>query len=342
MRVAMYYNNRDVRQEERPVPRIGPDELLVKVMASGICGTDVMEWYRVKKAPLVLGHEIAGEIVEVGDRVQGFLPGNRVFVSHHVPCNQCRYCLNGHTSVCDILRSTNFDPGGFAEYIRVPKVNVELGTFVLPEEVSFEEGSFIEPVACIVHGQKLARLTPGQSVLVMGSGISGLLHLQGAHARGADRVIATDINPYRLKMARDLGADEAISATENVPKRLREANHGRLADLVILCTGAPAAIEQAMESVDRGGTILFFAPTAAGVDVSMPLYELWRNEVTLTTSYAGSPEDIIEAIQLIRDHCLRVREMITHRLTLAEAGLGFELVTRAEESMKVILEPQRP
>ncbi len=157
MRVAMYYNNRDVRLEEMPVPSIGPGELLVRIKASGICGTDVMEWYRVKKAPLVLGHEISGEIASVGEGVEHFRIGDRVFVSHHVPCNSCRYCLSGHHSVCDTLRQTRFDPGGYAEYIRVPKINVELGTFLLPDELSFEEGSFIEPVACIVRGQRIAR-----------------------------------------------------------------------------------------------------------------------------------------------------------------------------------------
>ena len=143
MRVAMYYSNRDVRLEEMPIPTIGPGELMVKVLASGICGSDVMEWYRVKKAPRVLGHEIAGEIVEVGEGVDQYRIGDRVYVSHHVPCNTCHYCLNGYHTVCDTLRTTNFDPGGFAEYIRVPTINVDRGTLILPKESSFEEGGFI-------------------------------------------------------------------------------------------------------------------------------------------------------------------------------------------------------
>ena len=157
----MYYNNKDVRVEEIPTPQIGPGELLVKVLASGICGSDVMEWYRIKKAPRVLGHEIAGEIVEVGKGVDRYKMGDRVFVSHHVPCNTCQYCLNGFHTLCDTLRRTNFDPGGFAEYIRVPQINVDRGVFVLPEEVSFEDGVFIEPLACVLRGQRLARFRPG-------------------------------------------------------------------------------------------------------------------------------------------------------------------------------------
>jgi L-iditol 2-dehydrogenase len=261
MRVAMYYDNRDVRLEEMPTPQIGPGELLVKVMASGICGSDVMEWYRIKKAPLVLGHEIAGEIVKVGEGVERYQVGDRVFVSHHIPCNTCRYCLNGQHTVCETLHTTNYDPGGFAEYLRVPRLNVDRGVFLLPDEVSYEEGAFIEPLACVVRGQRVARLQPGQTVLVLGSGISGLLHLALACALGAGRIVATDINEYRLKAAQRLGAEVVIHAEEDVPARLRQANEGRLADLVIVCTGAFPAFLQALQSVDRGGTVLFFAPT---------------------------------------------------------------------------------
>ena len=337
----MYYNNRDVRLEEMAVPAIGPGELLVRVKASGICGSDLMEWYRVQKAPLVLGHEIAGEIARVGEGVKDYRVGERVFVSHHVPCMNCRYCLSGHHSVCDTLRTTRFDPGGFAEYIRVPKINVELGTFRLPDEMSDEEGSFIEPVGCVVRAHRFAGSRPGQAVLVVGSGISGLLHVQVARIRGAGPVVATDINTFRLKAARDLGADGTLRATEDVPARLREMNEGRLADLVIVCTGAMPAIQQAIQSVERGGTLLFFAPTAAGAAVSIPLFEFWRNEITVLTSYAASPQDIVEAIDLIRARRMRVREMITHRLGLAEAGLGFQLMAEGGDSIKVIIEPQR-
>ena len=244
MRVAMYYNNRDVRLEEMAVPKIGPGELLVRICASGICGSDLMEWYRIKKAPLVLGHEIAGEVVDAGKGVEHFRPGDRVFACHHVPCGKCRYCLAGHASVCDTLRTTHFDPGGFAEFVRVPKINVDLGTFRLPDEITFDEGSFIEPLACVVRAQRFARLNGGQTVLVIGSGISGLLHIQLARARGATRIVASDISEFRLKAAIEFGADATIHGTEDVPARLRDLNDGRLADVVIVCTGAMPAMHQ--------------------------------------------------------------------------------------------------
>lgn len=341
MRVAMYYNNRDVRIEEMPIPKIRPGEILVKVLASGICGSDVMEWYRIKKAPLVLGHEIAGEIVEVGEGVKQYKIGDRVFVSHHIPCNTCHYCLNGYHTVCDTLHTTNFDPGGFAEYLRAPRLNVDRGTFILPQEVSFEKGTFVEPLGCVVRAQRMARLKPGDSVLILGSGISGLLHLLLAQALGAGRIMATDINEYRLNMAKEYGADAVICANEYNPNWLRAVNDGRLADLVIICAGVLSAFNQALKSVDRGGTVLFFAPTDPGVELPVPVNDFWRNGITLLPSYGASPLDCTQAIELIRSGRVPVQKMITHRLSLEETELGFRLVEEAKESIKVIIEPHR-
>jgi L-iditol 2-dehydrogenase len=339
MRVAMYYNNNDVRLEEIPTPQIGSGEVLVKVAASGICGSDVMEWYRIKKAPLVLGHEIAGEIVEIGEGVDRYAVGDRVFVSHHIPCNTCNYCLRGYHTACETLHTTNYDPGGFAEYIRVPRLNVDRGVFLLPGELSFDQGVFVEPLGCVIRGQRLANLLPGQSVLILGCGISGMLHLLLAQALGAGKIITTDVSDYRLNMALDFGADAAINAHEYIPERLREINDNRLADLVIVCTGAPSAFEQALKSVDRGGTVLCFATTEPDVQLSVPINEFWRNEIKLMPSYGNSPLDAIEAIELMRANRVSVDKMITHRLSLKEAGSGFRLVAEGNESMKVIIEP---
>ncbi|NYT00120.1 MAG: alcohol dehydrogenase catalytic domain-containing protein [Methanocellales archaeon] len=341
MRIAMYYSNDDVRLEEMEIPQIGSREILVKVIASGICGSDVMEWYRIRKAPLVLGHEITGEIIEVGNKVKKYKKGDRVFVSHHVPCNTCRYCINDHHTACETLHKTNYDPGGFAEFIRVPQINVDGGVFLLPGQISFDEGTFIEPLACVARGLRLANMKSGLSVLVIGSGISGLLHIQLAKALGADRIIATDINEYRLRLAKKLGADETIQAKENVPVEVRKLNGGRPSDLVIVCTGALPAALQAIKSIDRGGTILFFAVPEPGVNVPVPMNELWRNEITLMTSYGASPKDIQTAIELISSRKINVKDMITHKFGLKDTGKGFKIVSDAKESIKVIIEPQR-
>src|SRR2546428_12193517 len=279
MRAAMYYANDDVRIVDIPKPRIGPGEILVKVRSSGICGSDVMEWYRRPRAPLVLGHEIAAEVVEVGAGVDRVKVGDRVFVSHHVPCGQCRYCLAGHETVCDTLRTTHFDPGGFAEYVRVPAINVKHGLFPLPREVSDDEATFVEPLACVSRGQRLAGFRPGGTMLVLGSGVAGLLHVKLAKAAGAAKAIATDVVEFRKAAARKAGADLVGDGREEVPGKGKEANARNLADLAVTCTGAPKAIGQGLASVDRGGTVLFFAPIDPAAKVDIPFNALWREEI---------------------------------------------------------------
>lgn len=339
MTVAVYYNNQDIRIEKRPVPKIGPGELLVKVMASGICGSDVMEWYRIKSAPRVLGHEISGIVQTVATNEPRFKEGDRVFVTHHVPCNTCHYCLKGLHTACPTLHRTNFDPGGFSQYLRVPAINVDRGTWTLPPSVTFEEATFIEPLACVVRGFRLAQFKPAQTVLVLGSGIAGILTIALAKSLGAGRIIATDINPWRLELAKRFGADEVLDAREDLPAKISTINDGRLAEFIAVNAGAPSAAEQALKCADKGGRILLFAPTKPGAQISVPLFDLWNNGTTLTSSYGAAGEDIIESLQLIRSKHVPVQEMITHRLSLEKAREGFDLVAQAGQSLKVILEP---
>jgi L-iditol 2-dehydrogenase len=341
MLAAVYYNNHDVRIEEMPKPEIGADEFLLKVMASGICGSDVTEWYRVPKAPRVLGHEATGVIAEAGAEVAEYKVGDRVFVSHHVPCNKCRYCLSGHHTACETLHTSNYFPGGFAEYIKVPKINVERGVYRLPSDISYEEGTFIEPLACVVRGQRLAAVRKEDTVLIIGGGVAGLLHAQLARFRGVWRVVVADLNPYRLGLAERFGADFVIDAKKNLPQKLKEVNGGRLADQVIVCTGATQAALTALECVDKGGTILFFAVPDPTVRIPLPITQFWRNEVTLKTSYGAAPNDLAESLAILSEKKLNVKDMITHRLSLRQAAEGFRLMAEAGESLKVILEPNR-
>ena len=327
MRVATYYNNKDVRVGEQPTPQIGPGELLIEVFASGICGTDVMEWYRVKKAPRVLGHEIAGKIVE--SKSEKYKTDQRVFVSHHVPCNKCKYCLAGDHTACDALHKGNYDPGGYSEFVRIPEINVDAGVYVLPEAVSYEEGTMIEPLACVIRGQRAIDVKKGQIVLILGSGVSGLLNIQLAKLRGA-KVIATDINTYRLNKAKEAGADEIIDARQSFNIK---------ADRIIICTGALEAVEQAFRSIDKSGVIIFFA--IPGKDIIIPTVDFWRNEIKITASYGAAPIDLEESLELIKNGKINVKDMITHRLPLEEIQEGFKIVSDAKESLKVVIEPQR-
>ena len=339
MRAAVYHSNRDIRIAEMPVPQIGPDELLFRVEACGICGSDVMEWYRIRKAPLVLGHEVAGVVEKVGARVERFRPGDRIFANHHVPCGECRYCRRGQETVCRTLRSTTFDPGGFAQFVRLPEINVRRGTFKLPESVSFEAGTFVEPVACALRGQRMAGFRPGDSVAVLGSGLAGLLHVALARLAGAERVLATDVSDWRLDRAREFGADAVFDGREDVPLLVRGANSGRGADLVIVCAAAPGVLAQALETAEPGGTVLLYGVPAPGTALSLDTGRFWASAVRLVSSYANSPADAEEAIELLASGRLPVERMITHRLPLAGTAEGFRLTAEAGRSLKVIILP---
>jgi L-iditol 2-dehydrogenase len=341
MLVAVYHNNSDVRIEDVPKPEIGADEILLKVMASGICGTDVVEWYRLPKAPRVLGHEATGIIDEVGENVTKYKVGDRVFVSHHVPCNKCHYCRKDAHTACETLHTTNYIPGGFSQYIRVPKINVKTGIYKLPTNMSYEEGTFIEPLACAIRGQRLAGINKDDTVLIIGSGMAGILHIQLAKLKGAQKIFATDINPDRLKLAEKFGADHVIDARGDLPQQLKALNDGVAADKVIVCTGATQAALTALDCVDRGGTILYFAVPDPTVKIPIPITEFWRNETTIRTSYGAAPRDLEEALQILAQKQVNVEEMITHRLDIREIAEGFRLVAEAEKSLKVIIEPNR-
>src|SRR4030043_2053134 len=296
MKAAVYYSNDDIRIEERLKPSISDGEILVKMRASGICGTDVMQWYRIKKAPRVLGHERAGEIVEIGRNVEGFKKGDRVFVSHHVPCYKCYHCVHRNYTACESLHTGNYDPGGFSEFIRIPEENVRYGTFLLPERVTFEDAAMIEPLGCAIAGQKQLGLKKGQSVLIIGSGVSGILHIQLAKLKKA-KIITVDINNYKLQQASEFGADYVIDAQKYSLDELKSINNGRLADVVIVCASAQQAVDNAISSVDRKGKILFFA--VPETDIRIPSLRFWRDEITVIFSYGASPDDLKEAIKLI-------------------------------------------
>ncbi len=348
MKIARYYNNNDVREDEMAKPTIGQGEILVKVKRSGICGSDILEYYRFAKMQklgvksLILGHEIAGDIVEKDETVKHLKVGDRVFVSHHVPCFECHYCKQGHETACNLLHNTNFDPGGFAEFVRIPKINIEKkGVYVLDPSVSYEEAVFIEPLGCVCRAQRLANMKKGLTVLILGCGTSGLLHIQLAKLRGAKKVIATDINEYRMQKAKEFGADEVFNASSDIAAKIKEINKFRLADIVIVSTGATSAAKQALECAASGSTIVYFAVPGPGINLEVPINNYWRKEIKIMTSYGAAPQDLDEAYNWIISKRINVVGLITHRFPLSKAKEAFKVVCEAGNSLKVILEPSR-
>jgi len=337
MKVSMWYSNRDIRIEEVPTPKPGPREMLVKVMSCGICGSDIVEWYRLPRAPLVQGHELGAEVVEIGRSLTKYKPGDRVFIAPKVPCLKCRYCRNGHYPQCSQIAERL--PGAFAEYLLVPEILIDNGTLLLPDNVSYDQSTFIEPLACALRAQRLAGVKEGRNVIVLGCGMSGLLHVKLAHAQNT-QIIASDIKPNRLAFAQAAGAAVTIDAAQNVPERL-VAETGRLADVVMLCTSAMPAVENAWKCVDKGGTVVFFAVPGPEKTVTVPINDFWRKEITVLTSYYCGPPDWAEALELIALGRIVVDDMITHTLPLGETNKGFQLVSDGDESIKVIIRPNQ-
>jgi L-iditol 2-dehydrogenase len=349
MKAAVYYSNSDIRIEDIEYLSVGPGEIKVKIMACGVCGSDVMEWYRMKRAGKpggigAFGHECTGIIVEVGSNVDPkWNVGDRVVVTHHVACNTCNACIRGHTTACDTLQTTKFKNafGAFAEYVVLPEINVDRGMLRLPESVSFDAGTFVEPLGCVVRGQQWAPTSDGRSVLIIGAGITGLLHIQVARLNGAGFIAVSNPSPERLEVARKFGADATISAAEDVPGRFKELNGGVGADTVIMTAPVPICVNQSFEAVGPGGTILFFAPTNPQIQSEINLWNLWQKEITITHSYAADFHNLSTALKLIQHKRVNVTDMITHVFPLQKTAEGFLLTARHRDgSLKIIIHPQ--
>jgi L-iditol 2-dehydrogenase len=337
MAVAMVYDFDDIRIEEHPVPAIGPREILVRVAACGVCSGDVMDWYIRAKAPLVLGHEPSGTVAAAGAEVTGFSPGDRVFVHHHAPCFVCGLCRRGLHVLCPTWKKSRLDPGGMAEYVRVPQENLA-DTLLLPEGVSCEDGTLVEPAACSVKGIRRAGLQPGETVLITGMGTMGMLNLLVARAFGAARVIVADLNPWRLESALHLGADAAIDVSRHgLVEGVKGLTGGEMAHRVIVGPGSPQAMAEGIRACAKGGTVLFFTPTPPGVHLQLEPHHLYFNEIDLRCSYSCGPFDTRDALELISRGVIRAQDLVTHRFPLTQAAEAFRLTARGGESLKALV-----
>jgi L-iditol 2-dehydrogenase len=333
VKAAVYYGPDDVRVEDLEVPRPGPGEVLARLLACGICGSDLMDWYVAPRAPLVLGHEPVGEVVEVGPDAPPDTPGlgTRVFIHHHVPCFVCDRCRRGRHTLCPSFRRSRIHPGGLSELILVPRENVRFDLLPLPAHLSTETATLIEPLACCVRGQRWAGVGPGTRLAVVGAGQVGLLHVQLALALGCRKVAAAEPLPGRREVARALGA----AAVEPSAPALVEALEGR-PDVVIVCSGGPVALGLAIEVVDDGGTVQLFAPSAPGQRLPVDPTDLFFREVTLQASYSAGPADTREALWLLSSGAVTGAGIVTHRFPLEEAARALA-TARSGEAIKVVV-----
>jgi L-iditol 2-dehydrogenase len=339
MRAAVYYANADVRVEERPIPRIGPGEVLVKTEACGLCGGEAMEWYLAPRAPKILGHEPAGVIVEVGEGVADFAVGDRVFVHHHVPCHTCRDCQRGAPTYCATYSKTHIDPGGFADYFRVPAENVP-EMLRLPDHVSFEEACVIEPMSDCLYGLQTLRVVSGDTIAVQGAGFMGLCFVQLARLYPFARIVALDFSDWRLERARELGATHTINPRrEDAPAALRDINDGRLADAVVSTAPSAKAWEAALDLVGTGGTLHVNAPPHPDDRVQVDPNRLYFNGITINNAYSSTQVETTAVLEFIAAGRVDARSLVTHRFGFDGVAEGIDLIVQAGESIKSVIIP---
>lgn len=343
MKAIVYHAYDDIRLENRSIPDINNEEALVRVHGCGLCGSDILKIAQQAPPPVKLGHEVTGVVARRGSAVCNIEEGQRVVVAHHVPCGDCHYCRHQNYSMCAAFKSSNLDPCGFAEYIRVPTEHVRSTMLALPDSLSDEEGSFVEPLACCVRAVRRTPLLAGDSVVVMGLGSVGLLMLQAARAvggasEGAVRVYGVDLLPERLQLARELGADgvfAAVADESGVRALLEDVTGGRGADAAIITAPGARPFRQSIASVRKGGTVNIFAARTG--TTPLDLEALYTGEVTITSAYSSSPGDLRIALDLLASRRVQVDRLISHRLPLERFAEGVVLM-RERKALKVYFE----
>jgi L-iditol 2-dehydrogenase len=338
MKAAKIYDIDDIRIEDIPIPDIGPRDALVKMYSCGICSGDVTPWYIRRKAPIVVGHEPTGVIEAIGEEVDDLCVGDRVFIHHHAPCYRCRHCQRGNYTMCATWKKTHLDPGGVAEYVRVPEINLRYDTFKLPDSVSFEEGALIEPVACSVKAIEKANIRPGDIVLIIGLGFMGQLNGMLAKHYGAKTVIGADMVPYRLEKALELGMDYAVHVEqEDLKNAVEKLTDGLKADVVIVGPGSVPAMESGLTCAGKGGTVLFFMSSPEDAVLEFKPFDIYFDEISIICSYSCGPGDTRRALELIESGVITADKVVTHRFPIEETKKGIQVTAAAGNSLKTLI-----
>ena len=334
----MYHSPVDIRIENVSVPEVDDEEILVEMKACGVCGSDLMDWYLKTRAPLVLGHEPSGVVVEKGRKVQNFEVGNRVFVHHHVACLTCHYCVNGDYTLCETFHKTKIEPGGFSEFFKVPAPNLRIDTLRIPDRLSFEEATFIEPVGCCIRALNKCGLKQGDSVAVIGAGSTGLIHTALSKIYGSSMTITSDLLDFRLGFANKFGADKTVNPKrEDLVQAVKTATDGIGVDIAVVTAPSLEAYKAGIEVCRKGGRLCVFAPTDPDQRIELSPEKLFFSELQITPSYSTSHLETRAALRLIESGEIRVKELITHRFGLEETAEAFKTALTTEKSLKVIV-----
>lgn len=343
MKASVCYKQNDLRTEDLPIPDISDNEVLIKMLACGLCGTDIQKIRgdSVNK-PAVLGHEVVGEIVKKGQNVDRFELGDRVITAIHVPCFTCHYCNKGHYTICEQFRTNNIDPGGFAQFIRIPELHLKHLTHKVSDSVTDEEATLIEPIACCLHGLKQADIRPNDSVLIMGAGTIGILHAQLAKIKGANKVIISDMSEFKLQTALKVGCDYAINIAEkNIFEEVNKITHGQSVDVIVIAAGVSSLVSDAINLVRRAGKIIVFSGFDKNKMVNIDASRFFKDEISIIGTYSVTPYEFPEALDLLEKKKLNTQEMITHVFPLDKLSEAIDLSTNPKQSvLKVVIKTE--
>lgn len=343
MKASVCYKQNDLRTEDLPIPEISDNEVLIKMLACGLCGTDIQKIRgdTVNK-PTVLGHEVVGEIVKKGKNVSKFEIGDRVITAIHVPCFTCHYCNKGHYTICEQFRTNNIDPGGFAEFIRIPELHLNHLTHKVSNNVTDEEATLIEPIACCLHGLKQADIRPNDSVLIMGAGTIGILHAQLAKIKGANKVIVSDMSKFKLQKALNVGCDYAINIKEkNIIDEVNKITDGQGVDVIVIAAGVSSLVADAVNMVRRAGKIIVFSGFDKNKLVTIDVSRFFKDEISIIGTYSVTPYEFPEALDLLEKRKLNTKEMITHVYPLNKLSEAIDISTNPEQPvLKVIIKAE--
>lgn len=348
MKAQVFRGVNQLSYEEVPVPHLAPEEVLVQVRVVGLCQSDIKKIrYPLYEPPRIFGHETAGTIAAVGSHVKGWQVGDRVAVMHHIPCMRCAYCLNDNFSMCDVYKNISttagFNPsgGGFADYVKVPGHIVENGGLIpIPDHISFEEASFVEPTNCCLKAVKKAQIAPGQTVLITGAGPIGLMFIMLVQYFGA-RAIATDLLPSRIEKAMEIGAEAAFDARDpDLAKKVQDLTGGMGADVALLAVPSDKAFFQALNSTRKGGKILFFAEFPDEVEIPINPNILYRREIDLIGSYSSSYRLQSLAADIVFRRRINVQALISDRYPLENLHQAVEqAIAPTAETYKILIYP---
>ncbi|HDN2724091.1 TPA: zinc-dependent dehydrogenase [Klebsiella quasipneumoniae] len=340
MKASVYYSKNDIRYEDVEVPEIGDGDMLIKMHSCGLCGTDIHKaQHQTVTGPVILGHEVSGEVVKVGKDVTRYRVGERVVTAIHVPCFNCHYCDRGFFTLCDQFKKTNLEPGGFSEFIRIPRLHVEHLTHRIIDSLDWDRAAMIEPVACCLHGLKSSNIHPKDTVLVLGSGTIGLVSAQLAALKGASTVIVSDLSRFKRELALKVGVTHAIDpANEDVETRVAEITQGKGPDVVIIAAGVSSLVSQAVNVVRRGGRIVVFSPFDKNPVVEIDAGRLFRDEISIVGTYSLTPYDMKEAIEIVEKDKINTKDMITHTWPLSRIAEAIEFASNPNNDvLKVII-----